>query len=258
MSMLSAHNLALVAGDKMLVSSLTLAFEPGQSWAVLGPNGSGKTTLLTCLAGLRQPDAGEIQLRGTNLGELPQRQRAREIGMVFQHYDDAFPSTVLDHVMAGRHPHIAGSLFATETGEDRRIADDALQHMELADLAPRSITTLSGGERRRVDIAVLLAQDTPVRILDEPCNHLDLRHQGSVLNHLTRTSGEGKLNIFALHDVNHALSYCDHALLLFEDGSVQAGPIETTAGRETLEQLYQCRLIEVSSGHNRMLLPDFS
>lgn len=256
--MLSAHNLTLIAGHKTLVSDLTVAFESGQSWAVLGPNGSGKTTLLTCLAGLRQPDSGEVKFRGKNLTDLPHRQRACEIGMVFQHYDDAFPSTVLDHVMAGRHPHISNSLFAPETVKDRQISDDALRQMELTDLAQRSITTLSGGERRRVDIAVLLAQDTPVRILDEPCNHLDLRHQGSVLHHLTRNSSGEKLNIFALHDVNHALNYCDHALLLFDDGSFQAGPIETTAERETLERLYQCRLIEISSANKTMLLPDFN
>ena len=258
MSLLSANNLTLIAGDKVLVSDLTIEFAAGQSWAVLGPNGSGKSTLLNCLAGLRQPDSGEVRLGESSLDKLTHRERAREIGMVFQHYDDAFPSTVMDHVMAGRHPHVASSLFAVETDKDHRITEAALRDMELADLAHRSIATLSGGERRRVDIAVLLAQDTPVRILDEPCNHLDLRHQGSILSHLTRTGLDGKLNIFALHDVNHALSYCDHALLLFEDSSVLAGPIETVASRETLERLYQCRLIELSSGDNRMLLPDFN
>jgi iron complex transport system ATP-binding protein len=257
MSLLGVNHLTLVAGDKMLVSDLSVQFEAGQSWAVLGPNGSGKTTLLNCLAGLHPAQAGEVQVMERDINRLAHRDRAQEIGIVFQHYDDAFPSTVFDHVLAGRHPHIASSLFAVETEKDRQLARDAMRQMELEHLAQRSITTLSGGERRRVDIAVLLAQDTPVRILDEPCNHLDLRHQGSVLHHLTRTNSEGKLNIFALHDVNQAFSYCDHALLLFEDGSVQAGLINTVATRATLEQLYQCKLIEISNNNNTLLLPDF-
>jgi iron complex transport system ATP-binding protein len=257
MSLLALRHLQLSAGDKNLVSDLTLEFEASQNWAVLGPNGTGKTTLLHCLAGLTRPGSGEIEIAGNPVDQIPHRLRAQQVSIVLQHYDDAFPSAVEDTVMAGRHPHLSSSLFATESGIDHQYVYEALRDMELEHLAKRSITTLSGGERRRVDIALLLAQDTPIRLLDEPCNHLDLSHQGSILNRLTRKDSQKKLNIFALHDVNHALQYCDHALLLFEDGSTQAGTIEATATQGTLEDLYRCRLKEITSGDKRLILPEF-
>jgi len=160
--------------------------------------------------------------------------------------------------MAGRHPHLAQSLFAVETEEDKKQVRFALEKMELGDLAHRSITTLSGGERRRTDIAVLLAQNPQVRLLDEPSNHLDLYHQHSVLSLLTNLTDDTSCeatNIIALHDINQALHYCDHGILLFADGSVRHGPLEEVARKSDLERLYGCELSEIKSGHSRLVMP---
>ncbi|MEE8389007.1 MAG: ABC transporter ATP-binding protein [Acidiferrobacterales bacterium] len=258
MNTLTTSNLRLVAGDKMLIENLNIEFRSGQSWAILGPNGSGKSTLLHTLAGLVQPASGTIHYNNRDLNDIAHRYRAQHIGIVFQDFDNAFPTSVLDTVMAGRHPHLARSLFATESGEDIERVNCALIKMALVELADRSITTLSGGERRRTDIAVLLAQNPQVRLLDEPSNHLDLYHQHSVLSLLTsmaRDDSTGAMNIIALHDINQALHYCDHGILLFADGSVRHGPLKQIATQSELERLYGCKLIEIESGQSRLFMP---
>lgn len=258
MNVLTANNLTLVAGDKVLVENLNIEFQNGQNWAVLGPNGSGKTTLLHTLAGLTQPLSGKIYYNNCDLTGTPRRLRAQQIGMLFQDFDNAFPTSVTDAVIAGRHPHLAQSLFAVETEEDMKQVRYALDKMELGDLAHRSITTLSGGERRRTDIAALLAQNPQVRLLDEPSNHLDLYHQHSVLSlltGLTQNAAEEVINVIALHDINQALHYCDHGLLLFEDGSTSHGPLDEVARKSELERLYNCELSEIKSGRSRLYMP---
>lgn len=258
MNVLTANKLTLAAGNKVLVENLTIEFHSGQNWAVLGPNGSGKTTLLHALAGLTRPQSGKICYNNRNLDETPRRYRAQHIGILFQDFDNAFPTSVMDAVIAGRHPHLAQSLFAVETEQDMKQVRYALDKMELGDLAHRSITTLSGGERRRTDIAVLLAQNPRVRLLDEPSNHLDLYHQHSVLSlltGLTHDAVEEVINIIALHDINQALHYCDHGLLLFADGSVSHGPLDEVARKSELERLYSCDLSEIKSGRSRLYIP---
>lgn len=258
MSALTAKNLTLTAGDKVLVENLNIEFRSGQNWAVLGPNGSGKTTLLHALAGLIQPRSGKIYYNNRDLNETQRRYRAQHIGMLFQDFNNAFPTSVMDAVMAGRHPHLAQSLFAVETENDIKQVHYALDKMELGDLAHRSVTTLSGGERRRTDIAALLAQNPQVRLLDEPSNHLDLYHQHSVLSlltGLTQNAAKAAINIIALHDINQALHYCDHGLLLFADGSTSHGPLDEVARKSELERLYNCELSEIKSGRSLLYMP---
>lgn len=258
MNTLTTYDLKLVAGDKLLIENLNIEFRSGQNWAVLGPNGSGKTTLLHALAGLIQPASGTINYNNRDLNSTPHRYRAQHIGIVFQDFDSAFPVSVRDTVMAGRHPHLARSLFATESEKDITRVNYALEKMALTELSDRSVATLSGGERRRTDIAVLLAQDPQIRLLDEPSNHLDLYHQHSVLSLLTsmaRDHSAGVINIIALHDINQALHYCDHGLLLFADGSVRHGPLQQVATQSELERLYSCRLVEIKNDAMRLFMP---
>ena len=259
MNTLTTCDLKLVAGNKMLIENLNVEFCNGQNWAVLGSNGSGKTTLLHTLAGLAQPTSGTICYNNRDLNDTPHRYRAQHIGIVFQDFDNAFPTSVRDTVMAGRHPHLARSLFATESATDIAQVDHALEKMELFPLSDRSVASLSGGERRRTDIAVLLAQNPPVRLLDEPSNHLDLYHQHSVLSLLTSMAtgdSTATVNIIALHDINQAMHYCDHGLLLFADGSVCHGPLQQVATQSELERLYGCKLIKITNGGMQLYMPD--
>ena len=252
--MLRADHLTLAVAGRTLCADLNVGLEPGQNWVILGANGSGKTTLLHALAGLRRPDAGSVSLDGADIGAIPARARARRAGVLFQEAESEFPATVLETVLTGRYPHLGH--WQWEGAQDHRIAETALHAVGLGDLARRPLATLSGGERRRVEIAALLAQDTPVCLLDEPTNHLDLRHQVQVLELLAgRARRPGHLNIFVLHDVNLAARFGTHALLLFDRGECRHGPLSDMLNLPNLERLYHCRLREIRDNGNRWFLP---
>jgi iron complex transport system ATP-binding protein len=234
---LRTRQLSLRIGARRLVQDLDLEILPGQRWCILGRNGSGKTTLLHGLAGLRPLEAGAVLLDGEAIGALPRRQVARRLGLLSQDHEDVFPASVLQTALSGRHPHL--SPWAWESPADRALAMQALERVGLADLAQREVNSLSGGERRRLGIATLLTQDPQFMLLDEPTNHLDLHHQIEVLQALaTLGQARGKALVMVLHDVNLAARFCDHALLLFEDGRHGAGPVAEWLSTEHLGRLY--------------------
>ncbi len=254
MTTLRTQNLSLAMAGRTLCTDLQVTFRPGENWVILGANGSGKTTLLHTLAGLRAPDRGQVTLNNRDIQEIPPRERAKQIGILFQDFEAVFPATVMDTVLTGRHPHL--DRWQWEGAEDCAIGEAALVAMGLAGFAHRPLNTLSGGEHRRVEIAALLAQETPILLLDEPTNHLDLKHQTQVLTRLT-TSGHGAehLTVSVLHDINLARRFGSHALLLFGDGASQHGPVSDVMNRETLERLYQCPLREIRAHDDLWFLP---
>jgi iron complex transport system ATP-binding protein len=254
MTRLETRALTLVAGDRVLCRELSVAFGAGQNWAILGANGSGKTTLLYTLAGLRAPDGGSVLLDGSDVRGWPARRRALQVGLLFQDYTLAFPATVLETVLTGRHPHLGRWRF--EGDDDLQHADTALDQVALGSFATRLLPTLSGGERRRAEIAAVLAQDAPICLWDEPNNHLDLRHRSEILRKLAaRAQRPEHLNLFVLHDVNAAKLVCSHALLLFPGGGTGAGPITEVVTRAALERAYECKFHELRDGDSRYYFP---
>lgn len=235
MSALQIQQLGLTVAGKSLIQPFDVAMETGQCWAVLGLNGSGKTSLLHTLAGLRPIDSGCISLDGVALEDMPPRPRARQISLLFQQHQEQFPCTVMESVLIGRHPHL--SPLQLESESDQELARNALQQVDLQAFAQRQVATLSGGEHQRMALARLLVQDTPIRLLDEPSNHLDIRHQISLLSMLQGQTD--KLTVMALHDVNLALRFCDHVLMLMPGGEVVAGPTATLLNAENVSRLYQ-------------------
>ena len=211
--LLALHGLALRVGSRSLFEALTLQVRAGELWCVIGPNGSGKTSLLHAVAGLREPDAGRIELRGRPLGTWPPNEAALHRGLLPQTLHDAFGASALDVVLAGRHPHL--QRWAWEGEADRAIALDALRQVDLDGFAARNVLTLSGGERQRVGIAALLAQDPALLLLDEPLAHLDLMHQVGVLKHLQALARDrARAVLWSTHDLNLAHRFATHALLL--------------------------------------------
>ena len=237
-SLLTTNELVLGIDNRVLCRCLSVQMAAGQTWSLLGPNGSGKTTLLETLAGLRPVQSGQILLEGKPLSSLSPRQLALQRSIQFQKTDDAFPATVLETVLSGRHPHIP--FWQTETIEDQKIARQALYSVDMADFEKRDILSLSGGERQRVAIATCLAQESKIRLFDEPANHLDLKHQGSILE-LIINNTDG-LNIVVLQDINQAWRYTTHALLLFPDGSTESGTVDEMLTIDRLQTLYGCSL----------------
>ena len=233
--MISTHALSLKVGSRTLVENLDWTVGAGECWCVIGRNGAGKSTLLRTLAGLRQPDAGEVCVDGRPLGDWPLDALARKRAYLPQSRSDAFSYCVLETVLAARHPYHAQRYW--EASDDHAIALAALASMEVAELAQRDVRSLSGGERQRVAIAAMLAQDTPMLLLDEPANALDLAHQVSMMRLIAKLCREqGKTAVTIGHDLNLAQQGCSHALLLMGDGSWEAGPIGQVMTAEALSR----------------------
>lgn len=246
---LEARGLTLGIGGKLICRDLNFSVKPGERWAVLGVNGVGKTSLLLTLAGLKAAQSGSVYLQGKTLAEWPRRAVAQICGVMLQDSDDTFPASVLETALIGRHPFLRA--WAWESAADAAIAHAALQAVGLADLAQRASNTLSGGERRRLALATLLAQDPALLLLDEPVNHLDLHHQIGTLELLTQQVVQrGKTLVMVLHDVNLAARYCDHALLLFGNGATLQGPVCEVLNLENLTHLYghPVRSVETPEG----------
>lgn len=251
---LEAEHLVLTAGERTLVRDLTVQFEAGQNWAILGANGSGKTTLLHTLAGLRPATSGRILLDGTVLQAVPRRERARQVGVLFQEHGSALTARVRDTVLTGRHPHLGR--WQSEGPDDIAMAESALAVTGLTGLARRFTDTLSGGERRRMELATLLTQDTPISLLDEPVNHLDPHYQIGLLGMVCeRARRPGHLNLIVLHDVNLALRFCSHGLLLLPGGETRHGKLADIVDSAVLQQLYGCPMREIRDTGQRLFLP---
>ena len=223
-ALLDTDALVLRVGERLLIDQLTLQVRAGELWCVLGPNGSGKTTLLHTLAGLRDTPTAGLRWRGQPAATWRPDEAARWRGLLPQTVHDTFAARVLDVVLMSRHPHLGR--WAWEGEADDAIARAALKAVDADALAERDVTRLSGGERQRVAIAALLAQGTPLLLLDEPTAHLDLKHQAIVLTHLRHlVTHNGRAAVVALHDLNLAARYATHALVLGPDGRAQHGRI---------------------------------
>jgi iron complex transport system ATP-binding protein len=228
----------------VLVRNLSFETEGSDFVAVLGRNGVGKTLTLHTLAGLRAPAAGAVHLDGRDLADWSGRERALRLALLPQLSEDPFPSTVLETALIGRHPHLP--FWQWEEAADLDCARAALAAVGLSDVAERAVDSLSGGERRRLDIATLLAQDAAVCLLDEPTNHLDPRHRHDVLALFRARADAGGLVIAALHDATLAARTADKALLLFGDGRWRFGEAATILSDANLSELYEVPVGEVS------------
>ncbi len=249
-ALLKISDLTVAIEDRILCRSFSAYMSAGETWSILGPNGSGKTTLLMILAGLQTAHSGEVMLDGKEISSYSSRQLAVLRSMLFQKSDDAFPATVMETVLSGRHPHIP--YWQTESNADFKIAQQALDKVDMAGFEDRDVNNLSGGERQRVSIAACLAQNSPIRMFDEPANHLDMKHQSSIL-HLISENCQ-RLNLLVLQDINQAWRYCSHTLLLYPDGSVETGRIEDMLTIERLEALYDCRLKIIQDGADQVFV----
>jgi len=238
--MLATSGLGLSAGGRELVRSLDLSLAPRQCWALLGRNGSGKTSLILALAGLRAPQSGAVALDGVALGAVARAEFARRVAVLFQDEGAEYWGSVLDYVMLGRFPRSRSAFGRDEEG--RLAAQRWLAELDLAEREAQAYRTLSGGERQRARIAQVLAQDAEILLLDEPLQHLDLRHQASVMRTLAARAAEGKTVLAALHEPGHAARHCGFSVLLYDAGRASLGRSSDMLTQANLEALYQCRL----------------
>ncbi|MDR3482844.1 MAG: ABC transporter ATP-binding protein [Burkholderiaceae bacterium] len=252
--MIATDKLDLRVGARALLNQLDWRIEAGQCWCVIGRNGAGKSTLLRTLAGLRAADAGAVKIGGRLLADWPLAQLARERAYLPQARGDAFSYSVLETVLAARHPYNDSRYW--ESDEDFRAANDALKTMDVQHLAKRDLRTLSGGERQRVAIAAVVAQDTPIMLLDEPANALDLAHQVGAMNLLAQLCETArKAIVLVSHDLNLAYAVATHALLLMDDGSWHAGAVDQVMLSPLLSECLGHPIETVQHGARPIFLP---
>src|SRR5450830_520347 len=252
--MIRTYQLGLKAGTRCLVENLTWHIRDGECWSVIGRNGAGKSTLLRALAGLCEPDAGHVTIQGRALVDWPLDELARERAFLAQARHDAFSYRVIETVLSARHPYHDNHYW--EGSDDQRIALAALASMEVEHLAERDVRSLSGGERQRVAIAAMLAQDTPLLLLDEPANALDLAHQVSIMALLARLGREhGKTVVMVGHDLTMAHSVSTHALLLNGDGSWLAGAREDVMRADILGRCLGHPIDIIQHGSRSIFIP---
>ncbi|CAN5457293.1 ABC transporter ATP-binding protein [soil metagenome] len=223
---LSANAITLAYGDRTVVEQLELDIAPGRITAIVGANGCGKSTLLRALARLITPRDGQVVLDGSALHLRPSKEIARTLGLLPQRPIAPEGIAVADLVGRGRHPH--QRMLARWTTRDYEAVAAALDATGITDLADRSVDELSGGQQQRVWIAMALAQETDILLLDEPTTFLDVAHQIDVLDLLTDLNRDrGTTIVMVLHDLNLAARYADE-LVAVRDGRVHAigGPAD--------------------------------
>lgn len=251
--MLQTQSLTVAIGDKVICRDLDLTIHPGEWWGVLGQNGAGKTTLLRTLAGLHAPQSGTVSWLGEPLPTHTRRDLAQNLGILQQSESGEFWGSVLEYVLLGRFPHRA-TLFGY-SANDEAIAQQALVAVELDDWAQRPLNTLSGGERQRAAIAQTLAQQAQCYLLDEPLQHLDLRHQAQAMRVFSQLQQQGRSLLMVLHDTLWVQRCCNRLILHFTDGQVRHGLVQDLFTLENLEALYQCRLCELTVRGERCFVP---
>lgn len=223
--------------DGLVLHDIHLSVKPGEMVGLLGPNGSGKTTLIKLASGILKPLRGEVRLGEDSLQNLSRRVIARSVAVVPQQFHLPFAFTAGEVVMLGRTPFLRA--LANETEADRRAVAGSLAEVDIGELAERRFDELSGGERQKVILAMALAQQPRLLLLDEPTVHLDIAHQMEMLE-LVRglNNGRGLTVVAAMHDLNLASLYFDR-LVLLKKGRVWAdGTPEQVLTEEGISEVF--------------------
>lgn len=253
--MLTAHNLSYSVNGTPLVCEIHLEVQTGEFLALVGPNGAGKSTLLKLLSGDLHPSSGSITLNGTPLKKYRAHELALQRAVMAQNVQVSFEFTVREVVMMGRHPHIR--FGSGESKRDADIVQQALDATETAHLSHRFYPTLSGGEQARVTLARVLAQDTPLLLLDEPTAAQDLRHQQLVMGLMKNLTAQGKTVIAIVHDLNLAAVYADKIGIVHQGKLVHPGTPDEVLTEEILESVFALpvRVIDHPARPGKLILP---
>lgn len=254
-SILTVSDLSCEAGGKTVLHELNLHIERHAVTAVIGPNGCGKSTLLGCMCRLRQPSAGEITLNGRSIRTYKRKELARKMAILTQ--QDEFPDriTVQELVEAGRFAH--KSFLRSDDRNGKAAVMDAMEITRTSGFSQRQVHTLSGGERQRVRMAMALAQEPQLLLLDEPGTYLDIRHQLEIMDLLVKLKKERQMTIvIVLHDINQAALYADYTIAM-KAGRIQAyGKTDEVITRQLVERVFDLNVNEfVSSDGETVLMP---
>ncbi|WP_312211461.1 iron-enterobactin ABC transporter ATP-binding protein [Pseudescherichia sp.] len=253
---LCGDRLTLGYGKKVVADDLSVAIPDGHFTAIIGPNGCGKSTLLRTLSRLMTPTQGHVYLDGEQIQRFNSKEVARRIGLLAQNATTPGDITVQELVSRGRYPH--QPLFTRWRQEDDRAVQRAMEATGVADLALQSVDTLSGGQRQRAWIAMVLAQETAIMLLDEPTTWLDISYQIDVLELLSELNREQGYTLAAvLHDLNQACRYATHLIALRDGKIVAQGAPKEIVTAELIEAVYglRCMIIDDPVAHTPLVVP---
>ncbi|MCX4666230.1 ABC transporter ATP-binding protein [Streptomyces sp. NBC_01381] len=241
---LSARELTLAYEDREVVHALDLAIPDGEVTVIVGPNACGKSTTLRALGRLLKPKSGAVLLDGEALAKLPTKKIAQQIGLLPQTPVAPEAITVGDLVARGRQPH--QSWWQQWSDEDEKAVTEAMERTDVSALAERSVDELSGGQRQRVWIAMALAQDTGLLLLDEPTTYLDISHQVEVLDLVRQLNHDrGRTVVVVLHDLNQAARYADHLVAMKEGRIVAEGAPADVVTEELVREVFGLECVVV-------------
>lgn len=255
-SRLHGATLTLGYGKKIIAESLNVSIPNGKFTAIIGPNGCGKSTLLRTLSRLMKPINGQVWLDGEHIERFATKEVARRIGLLPQNASAPGDISVRELVCRGRYPH--QPLFTRWRDEDEQAVSRAMKATGIEALASQSVDTLSGGQRQRAWIAMVLAQETSILLLDEPTTWLDISHQIDLLELLTALNKEQGFTMAAvLHDLNQACRYANHIIALREGKIIAEGDPREIVTAGLIERIYgmRCVIIEDPVAGTPLVVP---
>jgi len=225
--------------ERPVLQDLSLTIKPGEMIGVLGPNGAGKSTLFNVVSGLLKPSAGTVRLFGSDLQKMPPRDRAKAIAVVPQKLDIPVPYTVEEIVMMGRT--ISIGRFSKPALQDRQAVERAMVYTDVADLRHRPLNELSGGERQRAIVAMVLAQEPRIILMDEATSHLDINHRLEIMQLVERLNREEGVTILMIsHDLQMAAEFSRRLIVLHQGHVVADGIPSAVLTEAMLRRVYNC------------------
>lgn len=224
-----------------VLHNISFEIPKSEFWGVIGPNGSGKTTLLRTITGLIKPLSGKVMLFDRNIATFPAEDRARTVGVVPQSMETPMAFTVAEIVMIGRTASM--KRWGQPSRRDQLIAERAMVYTDVIDIRNKLFSELSGGERQRTVVAMILAQQPEIILLDEATSHLDINHRLEVMQIVERLhSEEGTTVVMVSHDLNLAAEFCSHLVLLDHGKLVSCGPSAEVLDENILREVYNCNI----------------
>lgn len=253
-ALLTVNKLTCRLGGKLILDNISCEFQQGKVTALIGPNGSGKSSLLKLIAGLEKSQLGNIELSGKDISHYSRADLALKLAMLPQRHSTPVGLTVADLVEFGRHPH--RRWFAPLSNKDKQKMHWAMQEAGVLEFAHLAIETLSGGEAQRCWLAMVLAQDTDIVLLDEPTSWLDIGHQVELLHIVKRLNEQyGKTIIWVLHDLNHAQAFSHHAIMLDKGQVVACGDVDSVLTAQRVSEVYNTSVARVEIEGELLLWP---
>ncbi|WP_030624456.1 ABC transporter ATP-binding protein [Streptomyces sclerotialus] len=256
MSRLAAQNVTLAYDQRVIAENLSVDIPDNSFTVIVGPNACGKSTLLRALSRMLKPQAGSVLLDGSAISSQPAKKVARTLGLLPQSSIAPDGITVADLVARGRYPH--QGLLRQWSEEDERIVQESMDATGVGELGERYVDELSGGQRQRVWIAMALAQQTPLLLLDEPTTYLDIQHQIEVLDLCAQLHEEqGRTLVAVLHDLNHAARYASHIIALRGGEVVAEGAPAEVVTADLIERVFhlKCQIIDDPETGTPLIIP---